>query len=253
VYHDRAPDRRAEEARYAAYSEAPPLGDAAVAAAQWRWVERRRAGRGIRLLDIGCGHGAFLRAGRDGGCRVAGVELDPAGVAACRAAGLEVYAGSLFDVGAPAGPWDVITLWDVLDHLERPDEALRLLAAELAPGALLVVRVRNARLHGALRRLHRRFGARLGFRDLSVVHRWGFHRRALERLLAGAGLAEVRTHPAPPTPGDRFGSLGPGALSAAVKTAVRAAAATAFTLSAGRAYPYPSLLATGTRPRAADP
>ena len=257
VLNDRSPSRKEEERIYESYSSAPKPEEAPIGAAQWQWVTRTlrpvAAGERLAVLDIGCGHGGFLTAARDSGAQVAGVELDPAGVATCRALGLPVEHGSVFDTGLPPGTWDVITMWDVLEHLEFPRRALELALPGLCPGGLLVVRGRNARFHvpwkaayarcrGPMRRLH--------LRDLSCVHRWGFGPAAYARLLRETGLAEIRLHPGIPTPGDRSGALGPRQLARGVKALLRVAGVLAYHASLHHVYLFPSVLVSGRKPGA---
>lgn len=251
---DRSSSRQEEEAQYEHCASTVIRDEDPVAGSQWDWVCRgvlgRTHGEGLSVLDIGCGKGAFLAAAQAGGARVHGLELDPAGVEICRRRGLEVTHGSLFDLGLPPGPWHVITFWDVLDHLDDPRGALALASRALAPDGVLVVRGRNAGVHAPLKVGYARsrgFLTRAGIPDLSVVHRWGWGPRGWLALLEHAGLAVTSLHPGIPTPGDRYGTLGPRLLSAPLKALVRGTGSLAFALSGGRLYPFPSVLATGRK------
>ncbi len=254
---DRSSSRQEEEAQYDHCASTVVRDEDPVSVSQWSWVSRhllgKASGNGLAVLDIGCGKGGFLAAAKAGGARVHGLELDPAGVAICRRRGLEVTQGSLFDLGLPEGPWDVITFWDVLDHLDDPRGALDLASRALAPGGVLVVRGRNAAVHAPLKTTYARgrgLLVRAGIPDLSVIHRWGWGPRGWQSLLNQAGLAETALFPGIPTPGDRYGTLGPRLASTALKALVRGAGSSAFALSGGRLYPFPSVLVTGRR---ADP
>lgn len=253
VWNDRSPSREAEESRYEDYSHQPgsewlETEGWKVGCSQWEWVRREFCqpdpGAERAVLDIGCGHGAFLRRAREDGVRVAGVELDPQGVAACRAAGLDVRAGSLFDTGVPDGPWDLVTFWDVLEHLDDPAAALRQVAPVVKPGGAVVVRGRNARLHAPFKvacQRARSTASALRMPDLSCVHRWGFGPDHYRVLLLAAGFQGLELYPGLPTPGDRSRTLGTRG-ARVVKGAIEVVGMTLSGLSIGRLYPFPSVL-----------
>lgn len=149
-------------------------------------VVLRRVARG-RLLDVGCATGDFLWAMRRcPGWEVAGVELNPAAAHYARnRLQLDVRTGTLEAAGFEAGAFDVVTMWDVLEHLPDPAATLRLAAQLLRPGGLLVINTPNLDSFDA-----RVFGKYwIGYelpRHLSV-----FSRRTLEALTAQAGFRTV--------------------------------------------------------------
>jgi len=202
VLNDRSPSRRVEEERYRDAARASEGGGDARATAHWRLARRLAAGAGgapRAVLDVGCGAGAFLAAARRDGARVAGVEIDPRAAAAAGALDIEVVPGSILDVAPPAGPWDLVTFWDVLDQVDDPLGALRAVGPHLAPGGLVLARGRNGALHAAVKRAALRVrGVVPWFPDPAVVHRWGFGRRAWRAVLGRAGLHEIVVRPAGP-------------------------------------------------------
>jgi 2-polyprenyl-3-methyl-5-hydroxy-6-metoxy-1,4-benzoquinol methylase len=103
-----------------------------------------RRSRGGTLLDVGCGDGLFLRVARDAGFRVEGIEFSPEGArrAAARL-GRPVAVGDLALQSHLSGPFDIVTHWHVLEHLEAPRAMLEAARRRLAPGGLLVVAVPN--------------------------------------------------------------------------------------------------------------
>jgi SAM-dependent methyltransferase len=224
-----------------------------VAAAQFETMLRlaqERQAVGKSVLDIGCGRGEFMTTARDQGWRTAGLEIDPVSAHASQSRDLDVRVGSIFDTELPPGPWTVITLWDVLDHLEDPLGALRLAITELAPGGILIARGRNAALHARLKVSYstlRPLAGALGVRDLSVVHRWGIRPQGWARLLRAAGLENVTLRPAALTPGDRYGSLGPPRIGELTKLAAAASLAGIYNLSLKKVYPFTSVLVCGSR------
>lgn len=106
------------------------------------WLPARLRGR---LLDVGCGSGAFLSHMQKLGWQVAGVEPDPKGAQQARKLlGItEVYEDVAGDELA-ADSFDAVTLSHVAEHLLDPDEILRGCLRVLKPGGRLVVTTPNA-------------------------------------------------------------------------------------------------------------
>jgi SAM-dependent methyltransferase len=100
-----------------------------------RWA--RAFARPGRALEIGCGQGAMLDELRRAGWGVLGVER-----AGARADGLPVVAATLDQVGPDEG-FDLVILFQTLEHLPHPLAALRQCRRLLAPGGRLVVSVPN--------------------------------------------------------------------------------------------------------------
>ena len=249
VLNDRAPSREVEEQLYDHCESVPIQHVDEIAAAQWQWLRGMLPER-PRVFDVGCGNGAFLNAVSAEGGEVGGVELDPRNVRLCRESGLNVNGGSLFDVGIPGNGWDTVTFWDVLDHLDNPFEALQVASRALRPGGVLALRGRNGSLHAPLKRTYSRFrglAKAAHLPDLSVVHRWGLGPADWMHLVGRSGFEHVRLHPGVPTPGDRYGSLGPSILGQSLKSAIRMVGALASAASMGRAYCFPSVLVTARK------
>ena len=104
----------------------------------------RRNVSGGRLLDVGCSSGLFLVTAADAGFEVVGI--DPARAAARRARAAlgdrgRVLEGTLEDVDLPKGSFDVVTMWDVLEHVADPTDFLRRASSLLRDGGYLFVNV----------------------------------------------------------------------------------------------------------------
>lgn len=95
-----------------------------------------------RLLDFGCGNGAFAWHMSKAGFDTVGVEPFSLG-ATQRAERLELIQAPFEQIEGQLGSFDIITLWHVLEHLRRPVEVLQRLARHLAPGGLIVISVPN--------------------------------------------------------------------------------------------------------------
>ncbi|HYF03359.1 MAG TPA: methyltransferase domain-containing protein [Patescibacteria group bacterium] len=91
-----------------------------------------------KLLDVGCGWGAFLDSARDKGFQPLGIELTPKCVDfANMQLGIPVSNRQLLDVPFMENSIAVVTMNHVLDHLPEPKEALDKIFAILEPGGML--------------------------------------------------------------------------------------------------------------------
>jgi 2-polyprenyl-3-methyl-5-hydroxy-6-metoxy-1,4-benzoquinol methylase len=103
-------------------------------------------GRSGRLLDMGCGLGFFPKAmAAYANWEVYGCEIAPAAVRYARETlGLKnVICGRLEDADLPNDSFDLITMWDVLEHIPRPDPLLRRCHALLKEGGICFIRTPN--------------------------------------------------------------------------------------------------------------
>jgi SAM-dependent methyltransferase len=161
-----------------------------------RQIERR-APAGT-LLDVGCGDGLFLKVARDAGWQVEGIEFSPEGARrASERLGRPVAVGDLARGGMLRGPFEVVTLWHVLEHLADVASMLEAARRRLGPGGLLAVAVPN------LDNLPLRLAYRLargrplpiyeaGAREPHLSH---FRPRTLARALARHGFTRVEVIP----------------------------------------------------------
>ena len=137
-----------------------------------------------RLLEVGCGSGTVLAALADAGYETYGLEMHRelarrAAVAVPRA---RIFSANVFAPPAElleAGPFQAVAFFDVLEHLERPEDVLRVCARLLGPGGRLVGTL------PALRSLWSDY-------DVFAGHRLRYDRRALAELFRHAGLAAPR-------------------------------------------------------------
>jgi 2-polyprenyl-3-methyl-5-hydroxy-6-metoxy-1,4-benzoquinol methylase len=113
-------------------------------------IERQVPEKG-RLLDVGCGTGEFIEEMARAGWQVRGLERDPRAAAyAVEKLKLNVVCGTLENMPAAAGSFDVVTMWHVLEHLYQPHKALMQIRDMLKPEGLLVIAVPNANSLDAL-------------------------------------------------------------------------------------------------------
>jgi len=108
---------------------------------------RRRVARLLELpgvgveawLDVGCATGDFLVAARGRVRDVRGVELSRYAAELARARGLEVWTGDFLDVAVPPASFDVVTMWDYLEHVRDPGANLAKARAAVREGGYLAI------------------------------------------------------------------------------------------------------------------
>ncbi len=149
-------------------------------------VERERLERlrahlaGGRLLDVGCSTGAFLETARR--CfDVTGIEIEPTAAALARSRGQRVVTGTLTDLRPPAGGFDAVTMFHVIEHLASPHADLERVSAMLRPGGVLMIETPTIDC------LWFRVGARR-WRQLLPEHYYFFSRATLSELLSRCGF-----------------------------------------------------------------
>src|SRR5690242_9293805 len=152
-----------------------------------RLIGAHRPGQG-RLLDVGCATGIFASTASENGWTVTGIDPSDWTIARARARcpGATFLVSRIDDLEFPAAGFDVITMWDVLEHLPSPFKSLERARQWLAPDGLLVLSVPNAASLCA-RLLGRRWVL------LLREHLWYFSPQTMASLLSAAGFTLVRT------------------------------------------------------------
>jgi 2-polyprenyl-3-methyl-5-hydroxy-6-metoxy-1,4-benzoquinol methylase len=95
----------------------------------------------LRLLEIGCAEGAFLQRAAALGHRATGIDFSRAAVDTARARGLDAHVADVREVAGFAGaePFDAVALFQVIEHLEAPDEVFDAVGEVVSPDALLLI------------------------------------------------------------------------------------------------------------------
>lgn len=93
-----------------------------------------------KILDVGCAGGAFLRAAKTMGLSPIGVEPSRWLSHYARTEyGLDVRSGTLLEQDFDRSSFDLITLWDVIEHLSDPGRELAYTHSLLKSDGVLVV------------------------------------------------------------------------------------------------------------------
>jgi SAM-dependent methyltransferase len=147
-----------------------------------KWIERLGV-PGRRLLDVGAAYGLLLKAARESGWDAEGVEIAPDCAAeAARLSGTRVTAGDFLSVPLD-GRFDVIVMFDVIEHLRDPLASLKRAHDLLVPGGRLVIETCDHTAPWA-----RLLGERWYFLD-PPQHLFYFSKRGLDWLFTRAGFS----------------------------------------------------------------
>jgi len=155
-----------------------------------------------RLLDVGSSRGIFLDIARKSGWDVMGIEPSASEARyATENFDLLTYIGTLEEASLPGNDFDVVTLWDVIEHLKDPSATMAEVFRVLRPGGMTFVLTPN---HDSLITLLLRIAYRLTAHRLPLerllyppVHLYYFTPRTLSDLLRRAGFEIKRVCNAP--------------------------------------------------------
>src|SRR5262249_25880589 len=118
------------------FDESP---DSPLAAIHRTWLAAlARHARGGRLLDIGCGTRLFCQGARAYGWDPVGIDAAEQALAFARSRwGLDVRAGDFEHLAVEPEAFDLVTMWDVIEHSRDPRALVEAAARSLRPGGLL--------------------------------------------------------------------------------------------------------------------
>jgi 2-polyprenyl-3-methyl-5-hydroxy-6-metoxy-1,4-benzoquinol methylase len=114
---------------------------------EWKWEYAeglKWVKRGESVLDIGCGSGAFIhKVNTEYGNKVVGLEFNRNALNECRNRGLEVHPVPIQEFGKTFQKFDVVSYFQVLEHIEDPVNFIRASLEALKPGGTLIIAVPN--------------------------------------------------------------------------------------------------------------
>lgn len=142
---------------------------------------------GARILEVGAASGYFLEQAVAAGLRPEGIEPSRA----CQRIiteqlRLPVVASSLEDAAIDPGTYDVIALFQTIEHFDDPRGGLQKMARWLKPGGLIVITTPNRRAWFA------RLAGRRWFEYRPREHLYYFDDRTISRMLEAAGFDRIR-------------------------------------------------------------
>jgi len=165
----------------------------------------KRHKNGGALLDLGCAVGVFLAMAERRGWEVTGVDISEYAVAQarkrCRG---RVLAGDLASLRFPDASFDVITLWDVVEHFESPSATLREARRILKDDGIILMDTPNeeALIRKVAYRIYRLLRGRIAYPAKKLYHQFHlfyFSEATLRSMLEKCGfdVLEVIRKPIP--------------------------------------------------------
>jgi 2-polyprenyl-3-methyl-5-hydroxy-6-metoxy-1,4-benzoquinol methylase len=138
-----------------------------------------------RILDIGCSIGIFLEEAQRAGFDPYGVDLSRWASEQAAAKGLKVSNATLSESRFADGFFDVVTMWDVIEHLTDPMSEMKEINRILKPKGWLVIATPD--FSSLLSRL-------LGpaWQSVSLQHIYYFTPKTLGRLLGTCGFSIIK-------------------------------------------------------------
>ncbi len=137
--------------------------------------------RGRNIFDVGAATGYFLDLARARGWNTAGVELSPYAAEIGQNKGHEIFQSRLLDLNIE-DKFDIVTMWDVLEHLDEPEKYLSMVNAILKKGGLLVINTIDKKSWWA------RFWGKKWHAIVPPEHLFYYSRKNLDILLKKSGF-----------------------------------------------------------------
>jgi 2-polyprenyl-3-methyl-5-hydroxy-6-metoxy-1,4-benzoquinol methylase len=96
-----------------------------------------------RLLDVGCGIGYFLEVAKSRGWEVFGTEYTDDAIRICQSKGIQMHQGILNPENYSPESFDVITSFEVIEHINTPNTELSNILSLLRKGGYFYVTTPN--------------------------------------------------------------------------------------------------------------
>ena len=104
-----------------------------------RWINDLSGVKSV--LDVGCFDGQFLAS--LGGVERFGVEIHEAAADRAKSRGIEIVGADYESLAGFSGRFDVVTSFDVIEHVHNPRYFVHLLAGALKPGGAVIISTGN--------------------------------------------------------------------------------------------------------------
>lgn len=140
------------------------------------------------LLDIGCGVGIFLQQVKEIGWNALGIDMSRAAVTYARSHGLDVRLGKIEEVTFNPRSFDVITLFQTIEHIEDPLKILKKAYSLLRKGGMLMLTTPSE--ESVLARMLGKFW--FGYRN--IEHSFFYNSQSLTAMQKNVGFRNVMVY-----------------------------------------------------------
>lgn len=157
---------------------------------RWEWDHyarnlRKPVHENMKVLDIGCGNGEFLKNAMDAGWKVEGIEPDPKAALIASSRNIKI-SNTMFELAEyPSSHFDVICLNQVIEHVHNPRALIENIFKWLKPGGVVWIGTPN--LDSSI---HHRFAENYGNLH-PPQHLTIFNRKSLQNLVKSAGFSDI--------------------------------------------------------------
>jgi len=166
-------------------THAPTIRESYLRTAESQVSLVRKYANGTNLLDIGCAQGFFLFGAAKAGYTTKGIEIaQDAAAYARKEFGLDIEIKPFEELRFAENHFDVVTLWQVLEHVPYPLMMLKEVHRILKPGGVLVVSTPNIEAMPA-KMLRKRWW------DIKRLHINQFTTKTLTDILQNTGFKNI--------------------------------------------------------------
>jgi 2-polyprenyl-3-methyl-5-hydroxy-6-metoxy-1,4-benzoquinol methylase len=156
------------------------------------WKRMRRTqkffSRPGKALDIGCGQGTFLQLLQREGWECHGTELTPGSARRASQRGIPVSVGEIPEDQFPPHSFDLVSFWQVLEHLRDPMKVLKGLRPLMKKGGIVAISTPN------IESLQAKVASRQWFHLDPPRHLCLFSPKTLARMMKSLGFHTLEIH-----------------------------------------------------------
>ena len=139
-----------------------------------------------KILDVGCGRGWFLQEANKRGWNVFGTEYSTEAIKICKSNGLKMHEGKLESTAFSSEEFDIITSFEVIEHINNPIEETSYIYKFLRKGGLFYLTTPNFNCY-------LRFYLKENYNIIGYPEHLAYYtRRTLKKVLSEQGFRAIK-------------------------------------------------------------